>query len=154
MPELDDFDLQERSGLIGVWVTPESEGQEPVVSLEMVSGSKRYLRIWLRKPDHVDWGWVLSDTSVCVWRDPDEPSVASRSGEQPPPSRPGESRLGGGTSAREMKASWRARYEQLSDEFRQRLDSGDKTASRWFRAESDRLWDETMAAIEGDVGGS
>lgn len=98
MPELDNLDVQERSGLVGIWVTPESDSQEPVVSLEMIGRSKRYLRIWLRNPDHVDWGWVLSDTSICVWRDTEEPPIASRSGEQPPvPATPGIREGTGGT---------------------------------------------------------
>lgn len=75
--EIDALDAQERSGLIGVWFTPEADGQDPVVSLEMLAGPKRYMRIWLRNPDHIDWGWVLSDSAICIWRDADEPPAAT-----------------------------------------------------------------------------
>lgn len=59
-------------------MTPGSEEQQPVVSLEFLAGPKRFARVWLDKPDHVDWGWVINDRAVCIWQD-DE--FASRSGE-------------------------------------------------------------------------
>lgn len=67
---LDDLDAQQRAGVTAIWFTPESDGQEPVISLEMLGGPKRYAQIWL---DHlsgtVQWGWGIPESAICVWRE-------------------------------------------------------------------------------------
>lgn len=68
---LDDLDVQERAGLIGVWLTPADDGQMPLVSLELIGGRKRYARVWIDGRDQVEWGWVLPDKAIAVWRDPE-----------------------------------------------------------------------------------
>jgi len=63
MDELNDH----AAGLTAIWLTPAAEGQEPVVSLDLVGRQKRYARLWLNRLDRVEWGWVLPRVATCVW---------------------------------------------------------------------------------------
>lgn len=71
---LDAFDIQERAGVISMWFTPNPHTDEPVLSLEILGGQKRYARVWLRGDVRVGWGWTLGEDAVCLWRDPDSDS--------------------------------------------------------------------------------
>jgi hypothetical protein len=77
----DDFpDEVERNGVIAIWLTPSprpvpgtDQVKPPVVlSLRMVAGPKRYLRIWLADGAVTgwDWGWHAAGSAVLLWSDP------------------------------------------------------------------------------------
>lgn len=55
-------------GVVSIWLTPRSEDVQPSLSIEVIGGPKRYLRIWLDKMSaQPEWGWVLHDTAVKLW---------------------------------------------------------------------------------------
>jgi len=57
-----------------IWYQPPSDGVQECISVRVVGGPKRYMRVWpaaiLDRQDYlagVEWGWVLHDTAVKVW---------------------------------------------------------------------------------------
>lgn len=67
-----DLDLQDRAGLASVWLRPDTPDQQGSLHVELVGRPKRYLVIWLREPhNRPEWSWVLPDSAVPLWRDPD-----------------------------------------------------------------------------------
>ena len=63
--------LQDCQAFVAVYVIPPSPGVTESIAIEVIGGPKAYARIYASNPNTVDWGWVIHDTAVCVWRAPD-----------------------------------------------------------------------------------
>ena len=71
MADIGDLDAQD--GLpVAIWFVPRAEGVQPSLSIEMVGGPKRYLRVWLDADDN-DWGWSLHTSAVRLFGDSPRP---------------------------------------------------------------------------------
>lgn len=60
----------------GIWYQPPSEGVQECISVQVIGGPKRFMRIWpdaiLAGQDYlggVEWGWVVGQTAQQVWDD-------------------------------------------------------------------------------------
>lgn len=69
-PTSDDLDVQSTAGIVAVWIAPGSDTQQPCLIAGTISGQKRYMRVWPRKPHHVEWGWVRPASAVLLWKLP------------------------------------------------------------------------------------
>jgi hypothetical protein len=66
-----DLDPQTIRGVVGVYIVPAGPDQAPCLALRVLGGQKAYARVWLSDMATLDWGWVLAESAVCLWTDPE-----------------------------------------------------------------------------------